>query len=466
MTRSLPAVLTRNAGPVAAALAVGWWLIEVTRAWAGRDTPSVTVGAILVAVALVLVRPDRLLPRSAIFFALAVSVGAFVVPLTADTGWGGAPDAAVYTCGAWLAVVVAAIVVDRPDWTLLLLTLVAVSAPIEFMGGWLAWWGGEDPTRPMLGTFYWHNPFAAFLIPGGLLGLAFWIWRDRLFALAGIVSFIFATVGIVYSTSRAALATFVLGIVLVTATVLLGERRWRAFRQLAIAAVVAAGATILVGGPPFFSSRSSPFAAQHVRTTGESLSTNGAYRLDFWREALTVFGHHPLSGGGFKSLVAQSLGHVPESWPLSPYAHNGYLQALGEGGLVLGIPFLLAVIAVAFFCVRRLIRGIVQRRLPPEQVVVAIALACLLLHSGVDFDWTYAADFAMTAIVAGLLLGQEWRARAAAADPALEPAQPGTKVRLLSAACVIVGIGLLGVSAWAIRDGNHSINLPVTSQSD
>ena len=198
--------------------------------------------------------------------------------------------------------------------------------------------------------------------------------------------------------------------------------------------------------------------AEQTRTAGQSLGQNGSYRIDFWRESLTVFGHHPLSGGGYKSLAAQSLGHVPKSWPLSPYAHNGYLQALGEGGLVLGIPFLLAVIAVGYLCVRRLVRGIVQRRLSGEQVVVAIALACLLLHSGVDFDWTYAADFAITAILAGFLLGQELRDRT--------PLEPGQKTRALMVACVIVGIGLLGVSAWTARHGNHTVNLSVTSQSE
>lgn len=444
---------------------MAWWLIEVTRAWAGRDKPSVTVGAILVAIAVALTRPDRVLPRAAVILAAAISIGAFVVPLASDTGWPGAPDATIYTCGVWLAVVVATIVASRPEWTLLLYTLVVASAAIEFISGWEAWWGGEDPTHPMLGTFYWHNPYAAFLIPGGLLGLGCWIWRERLFAVLGIVCFTFASIGIVYSTSRASLACFVLGIVLIAAAGTVDAKRWRSLRQLAIAAVIAAAATFFVGGPPFFPSRSSPLAAEQTRTAGQSLGQNGGYRLDFWREALTVFRHHPLTGGGYKSLVAQSVGHVPRSWPLSPYAHNGYLQALGEGGLVLGVPFLLAVIAVAFLCVRRLIRGIVKRQLAPEQVVVAIALACLLLHSGVDFDWTYAADFAMTAIVAGILLGQEIRERTPAASPVEEPPRPRQSGQVLMIACLIAGIGLLGLSAWVIRDGNHRGNLPLTSES-
>ena len=113
--RDVKTLVTRNAAPAVAVIAAAWWLVEVTRAWAGRDRPSVTVGAILIAVALVLVRPDRVLPRTVIALAAAISVGAFVVPLTADTGWAGSPDAAIYVCGAWLAVLVAAVVKSRPS---------------------------------------------------------------------------------------------------------------------------------------------------------------------------------------------------------------------------------------------------------------------------------------------------------------------------------------------------------------
>ena len=76
-----------HAGPAATVAASAWWLVEVTRSWAGRDAPSVTVGAILVAIAVILVRPDRVLPRSAVVLATGISVGAFVVPLADATGW-------------------------------------------------------------------------------------------------------------------------------------------------------------------------------------------------------------------------------------------------------------------------------------------------------------------------------------------------------------------------------------------
>jgi O-antigen ligase len=269
----------------------------------------------------------------------------------------------------------------------------------------------------------------------------------------------FASIGVVYSTSRASLAVFILGFALTAVMALIGPERWRSLRQLALAAVIGAIATFFVGGPPFFPHRSSPVAGEQARAAGQSLGQNGGYRLDFWREALTAFRRHPVTGGGYKSLVHESAGHVPSSWPLTPYAHNGYLQPLAEGGLILGIPFLLAAALVAFLCVRILFRGFVRRRAAAESVVVAIALSMVMLHSGVDFDWTYAADFAMFAILAGLVVGFTIRDR-----DRPHPPRYGRMARFALVGCLLVGVGTLGVSAWVQRDGNHTINLPGAGQ--
>jgi O-antigen ligase len=449
------------AGPASVVIAAAWWLGEVTRAWAGRDAPSVTVGAGLIAIAVLLVRPQDVLPARVLWLATAISTAAFIVALTAPTGWRGAPVAAVYVSSTWLAVVVAAALVRQPALSAWLIVVVVGSAAAEFMGGWLAWWGGRDPSAPMVGTFFWHNPFAAFLMPGALIGLACWIWQDRLFALLGLVSFCLGTVGIVYSTSRATLACFGAGALVIAVMGGLGPRPLRAGRQLVVAAVIAAACTYFVAGPPFFSHRTSPFDAIQARTTGQSLGQNGGYRLDFWHEALTVFRAHPLTGGGYKSLVAESLGRVPRSWPLSPYAHNAYLQALSDGGLVLAVPFLLAVVAVVVLTVRSVVRC--ARRRDPSILgfAVPVALGAVLLHSGVDFDWTYAADFAMAAVLSGVVLG--WHLHEGRRDV---PAPAPTRARMTrraSTAAALVGVALLGLSAWVIREGDHRANLQVTA---
>jgi O-antigen ligase len=330
--------------------------------------------------------------------------------------------------------------------------LVMASAPIEFVSGWLGWWGGENPARPMVGTFYWHNPYAAFLVPGGLLGLALWVWHERLFAFFGLVCFTFACVGIVFSTSRASLATFAVGFAALTVFAVVGSRRVASVRQLALTAAIGAGATYLVSGPPFFSHRASPLSGEQARAAGESLAQNGGYRLDFWRQALGVFRRHPLTGGGYKSMVAESVGHVHGAQPLSPFAHNGYLQALADGGLLLALPFLLAVIGVVALCLRSIIRSLRTRDVSIGAAAVPIALGCVLLHSAVDFDWAYPADFAMAGILAGLVLGHRIPVR---------PGATSRPARLALLAGVLAGVALLGVSAWVQRDGDHHENLPV-----
>jgi O-antigen ligase len=450
----LMAQVRRHAGPASAVVATAWWLVEVTRAWGGRNAPSVTVGAALIAVSLLLVRPERILPRLPLVLASVLSVVAFVIPLIAPSGWAGAPDAAPLVSGAWLTLVVAAVIVSRPDAKTWFLLVIAASAGIEFMSGWLAWWGGEDPTAPMIGTFYWHNPFAAFLAPGGLVALGFWVWRTRVLATLGLISFALATVGVVYSTSRATLACFVLGLVLVGAAAVVHKPRWRAIRRLTGAVVVAVGSTFLIAGPPFFPHRASPLAATQARAATESLGQNGFYRLDFWREALAVFWRHPLIGGGYKSLVAESVGHVPKGWPLSPYTHNAYLGVLAKGGLLLGVPYLLAMGLVAAVVVRTLWLGVVRRRIPAENVAIAAALACVMLHAGVDFDWSYAANFAMASTLAGLLIGLTLRDR-----PKPSPPKYGRMARAALVGCLVIGVGTLGVSAWVQRNGNHTANL-------
>ena len=451
------ATLVREfAAPVTAFAAVVWWLVQVTRSWAGRDAPSVTVGAILLALAVLLNRPDRALPRRAVVLAAALSIGAYIVPLTAPSGWAGAKVATIYVSGAWLCMLVATVIARRPEARVWVLLAVAASAPIEFMSGWLGWWGGGNPTAAMVGTFYWHDSYAAFLVPGGVVGLALFVWGDRLFALLGLVSLAFASMGVVYSTSRAALACFIAGLAGIALVAAVSKRPARALRQVVVGAAVATACVFALAGPPFFSHRVSPFAAEQARTTGQSLGQNGGYRLEFWHEAIAVFKAHPFTGGGYKSMVAESLGRVPHNYVLSPFAHNGYLQALSDGGLVLAMPFFLAILALAYLAVRLLLRTLRHRE--PELVTVAVTLALglVLAHSAVDFDWTYAANFAMAGVLGGVLLGQ-WLV--VEPEAAASPARPPVRMTAL-ALTSLTGAALLVVSAWVMRNGDHHENLP------
>jgi O-antigen ligase len=421
--------------------------------WGGRDAHAVSGGAILTAAAVAAVRPDRLVPRRAVVLAFAVSGGAVLVAATAPTGWAGATNAANYVCAAWTAVCVAAAVVRDRRIVAVLLGLIVLGAVIEIRAAWLPWWGGENSAAPMRGTFYWHNPFAIYLLPGAVLGLAVWLRRTRLVRWVGLGGFALGAVGIFYSTSRASLACFIAAVVILLVAHVIATHR----RGLVCAAVGVAGTAGLVwfiGGPPFFPQQShSPVAGLAARSAGQSLSQNGGYRIDFWREALGVFGRHPVTGGGYHSMATASVDHNPHHWPLSPLAHNGYLQAVSDGGLLLGVPFLLVAAVVCWWVLVALWRAVRGREFGLMSFAVPLVLAALLAHSAVDFDWSYPADLLLTAILAGLVAGERWLDRAPA---------PGT-TRWTASLAAFVGVGLLIVGAVVARDGDLHLNLPVAS---
>ena len=73
---------------------------------------------------------------------------------------------------------------------------------VEFWEAFLPWWGGGHPETAMSGTFYWWNPFAAFLLPGALLGAALAIAGRQTWRTLGWLAAPMCAAGIVFSSSR------------------------------------------------------------------------------------------------------------------------------------------------------------------------------------------------------------------------------------------------------------------------
>jgi hypothetical protein len=445
---------------VAVLAAVAWWLVFAAHNWGGRGPHAVSIGAGFTLLAVIAARPDRWLGTTPLVLAAATSVGAFVVAASSLSGWQGATVAATYACVAWLAIAVAAEVRHRPQVAPLIAGLILFATLEEFAGGWTAWHGGRDPRVAMSGTFYWYNQFATFLIPGALIGAAFWLGRRGPVAAIGLLSAVLAAIGVFYSTSRASLACLVLGLLVVgfLHMLLAGSVRM-ALRNLVGGAVVTA-AVVLVAGPPFFPHRVSPFAGEASRTAGQSLGQNGGYRLDFWREAIAVVTHHPLVGSGFRALASVANPLVPRSWPRSPLAHNGYLQALSDGGLVLGIPVCIAAALLLWRLLRQLRDAIRRAEATPVSIAVPVALAALLAHSFVDFDWSYAALFALTAVLGGLVLGRLPVTSSAAPAPVTSTGHSRVRVGL---ALIAVGVVTLALSVYTARTGQIQLNVGLHS---
>jgi O-antigen ligase len=443
--------------------AVGWWLVFAAHNWGGRGPHAVSIGAGVTLVALLASRPDRHLGRGPLLLACFMSVGAFVVAATAPSGWQGATVAATYACVAWLAVAVAAEVRRRPETAGFVTGVILVATLVEFYGGWTAWHGGMDAQVPMSGTFYWYNPYAAFMLPGAIVGTSYWIGRRGPVAAIGLFAAILASISVVYSTSRASLACLLVGLLTTGMLHIALSRDRRTVLRAIVGGLIVSAAVLAIAGPPFFPHRSGPLAGTVSRGASQSLTQNGGYRLDFWREAIAVFTHHPLVGSGFRALASAANPYVPHSWPRSPLAHNGYLQAFSDGGLLLGVPLCLAAGWLVWRVLSGLLDTVRRSEVSPVAVAVPISLAALLAHSFVDFDWSYSTLFALTAILGGLILGGFRPAEPAVpAEPtAGQDGTPGAAPARSSLRLAMVGVGVatLVLSAYTARVGQLTLSV-------
>jgi O-antigen ligase len=324
------------------------WAGPLTRGVGGRDPHDQLITLVVLAPGLLLLRAWRL-RAGPLLAAAAVSIAALAVCVLSPTGWSGADVAGGYVLAAGF--LVAALRYARtPERRDIVAGGVCLAGVYQFLAGVVPWVQGRDPSAVMTGTFYWHNPYAAFLLPGAVLGLAFAVRGSAPWRLVGWISAPLCTAGIVLSTSRATLAVLVVAWLMVVVPAIVDRRSALRAVGVSIASVVV---TFAVTGPPFFPHFSSPFAATTARSkAGESLDSSGHYRTEFWRQALAVGAHHPLWGGGFHSLGTAAVLYTPDWWATTQLAHNGYLQAWTDGGLLLAVPFLVVLAVGAWWALR------------------------------------------------------------------------------------------------------------------
>jgi O-antigen ligase len=384
-----------------------WWIGPMTHATGGRGPSATLIALALLVPLLISTRFWRRVGIWTLLLPVAVPLGALTACVLSPAGWSGADDLAGYTLAALSvpAVLAYARTAARQQ---AVIVVVVLAGMVQFAMGFLAWWGGGDPSHPMVGTFFWWNPYAAFLLAPALLGAALALRGERPWRLLGAFAVPLCSTGILLSSSRAVLTCLVLGLVAVGVSSVLSVRGRRACARMAlgwllIVASIAGTATLLTG-PPFFPSRAAVTGAADARAAqGQSVATNGGYRLQFWERAVAVVQDRPIFGSGAHELAEASDPLVATSVARSNYAHNGYLQAASDGGIVLGGPFLLAALLAGVALLRRLAAGL-RGRGEWRQVVLPVAALALMVHGGVDFDWTYPSQFLMTAVILALAL--------------------------------------------------------------
>ncbi|MDX6198939.1 MAG: exopolysaccharide production protein ExoQ [Actinomycetota bacterium] len=390
----------RHAADVLVVGVLAYWATLLTWGTGGREPRDLSLFAIALLVATLVVRPWSSLGPAQLVLANSLGLAAVVVILTAPTGWEGRFDAASYAVAGQLYLVGAAWATDVMRKTLLLV-VIAGAAGLEFARGWLAWWGTGDPAHPFVGTFYWHNQAGAFLAVGAVAAAALVVADQRPWRLLGWAVAPLAGTGVLLSSSRGSELALALGAGLLAVGCCFAPGRLLALLRLGAVTALTYGVSVLVVGPPFFPTRVSPLAATVARGDAQPLTGSTNVRLEYWRHALSVFREWPVTGAGFHSFLAasQKVGDVPAG-TASALVHNGFLQAASDGGLVLLLPLTFAAVSVAFGAVRMLPGALRERQV--TGLAALCLLAALAFHSMIDFDWSYPALLSLAALVAVL----------------------------------------------------------------
>ena len=436
-------------------LAVAYLTMPFAEASGGRGPWALTKAVVVVGVALIAAKPWQELRVGVLALAAAVGLAALAVCLVTPPGFFGATRAAAYGLAAATFVAVASYARSLRR-AYVIATIVAFAGAVQFYWSFLAWWGGQQQSVPMVGTFYWHNQFGAFLLAPALLGLALIVRHRTPWCWVGWIVAPLSIAGIAYSSSRGSMIAVVGGwLLLGVLAIRVRPNRGSVLRWLA-ASALAVGVTVGVAGPPFFSSNASPFSGVQARaSSGETADANAGYRLHMWRESLTVFEHNPLAGVGYGALAPAAQKLTPATWPRSPLAHNDYLQSLAEGGLLLGLPFLIAGAGIGIGLLR-VVRSKARGRLVDVRTGAAIAAAALMVHAAIDFDWSYPALLTLVAVVAALAVAPVLRRPDPADRQSLAAIASGRRASGLRVACVgLLAGGLVAGGIAGLRGAVH-----------
>lgn len=317
------------------------------------------------------------------------------------------------------------------------------------------------------GTFVNRNHFAAYLAialaagtglllariaeaPRGRPGTPAWIryteGRGGTVVLAALAVAL-AAAGLLVSFSRAGTA---LGIAAFAGTVL--AARAPRNRGLRLSLLIAA---LVVAALPLLSVGAAPLAERFSRAEEDFFSPGG--RATVWRDTVRLAAASPIVGSGLGAFAeAYPAVRSPEVRAHYTHAHNDWLQAAAEGG-VLGGAFLLAVLLPALGRLPRAAFG----RQGPVVAGFALGLAAFAAHAAIDFPARIPAVVA-AAIAAGavVLAGRDRPEDPAPPGPRVVPPEgPGPSRAFPAAPVVAASLALAAIAATLLDAGTARATL-------
>lgn len=295
------------------------------------------------------------------------------------------------------------------------LTLVGVIQRATFNGQiygfWQPWYSGQP-----FGPFMNRNHFAGWMLMTLPLGTAYaWTllgaadpgrrrgWRSRILWLASLdanrltitlVSLLAMNIALFMTMSRSGLSSYAVGLVMMG--YLLKRRR---IGTSAVRLAVVCTAAFAVAGALY--AGVDAVAARFGDIPGSQLGG----RIGPWSDAAGIIHDFPLTGTGLNTFGVATLfyqhhdrhAHYQE-------AHNDYLQLASEGGVLLGIPVLIAAVVFGGEVGRRITRGdpdLLRRNL---RFGALVGILCACLQDVSEFSLQMPADAVLFALLCALAI--------------------------------------------------------------
>ncbi len=429
--RVAPAVdVRRGFGDVLAAAALGWALWTLAGTDGGADLLILRRAAwpLLLAAPVAAIELRRL-PRRASWVA-----GWYGVAAVAAVGLGGVRAGFVQPAIVYALLPIGALLAmrlwRRPWGPAAVGGLLAVVLAVTWWGGLLAWAGSLlDPDAfETWRSLSWHNQSAILTGALGLVATGVAVTAARRAAAAAAVAAAGAAFAATWLTgSRGGLVAVLAGaLVVAAATRFRGAWRW-----VAVGAAACLGVALLTsfgGGEP---------VGQAIGNKGLTAGDSVTARVDHMAAAVAMFGERPLLGHGLGSYGRVSSGYAAGDSNPSYHAHSELLEPFAEGGAAFGLAMTAALAGVGLAALRVLRRGIAPGRSPRPGLVAGSvgALAALVAHAAVDFDWMFPLLALLAAVTAGIVLAED--------GPSPGPAL--ARLGLLPVG-VLLAVGLAGAS--------------------
>src|SRR2546427_248995 len=288
------------------------------------------------------------------------------------------------------------------------------------IAGWLCliglciFWGASTPGLRWSSTFYWPNPFAAFLLLVLPVELSRYVHATgtREALPHGALSVLLAG-SLVLTYTRGAWVSLLLIVPLALLTV--RPASWtRTASRLALAGLATAIAVaVLIRSPGSGSGLVIEDLFGRVASASDAQDYAVQGRLRFWRAGLAIFMDHPMVGTGPGTFGAMHTAYQRDVRYYARDAHSLYVQTASEGG-VMGLAALAVMLSVLVATWVSALRATSKTRAYPLVVGIGLGLAAFFVHSGLDMDWMFPANPAMAMLMAGALA---WFAEDGVADP-------------------------------------------------